>query len=76
MGISGIFRAAVHLFVEVIAFPKEDAIAVLKAKEVVFADGEGEAVDEASLVGMIEGLVSIMIVRVLVLAFPQVSVAT
>ena len=42
----------------------------------VLADGEEEAVVEASIVEMIEGAASMMIVRVLVAVLPQVSVAT
>jgi hypothetical protein len=39
-------------------------------------DGEEDGVVEASVVGMIEGAASTIIVRVLVAVWPQVSVAT
>ena len=42
----------------------------------VLADGEEEAVVEASIVEMIEGAASMITVRVLVAVLPQVSVTT
>ena len=42
----------------------------------VLADGEEEAVVEASIVEMIEGAASMMTARVEVEVLPQVSVAT